>query len=263
MKTGMGIVIMLLAGLSGMAFAQENAMPITEQITGQNEMTLSAMGLAAFLTAVIHTIMGPDHYLPFVAIGKSRDYSLQKTLFWTFICGVGHIVSALLIAIAFIYLSQWLDEENFVWIEANRGNVAAYALIGLGAAYLLWAMRHRWLHKHQATHSHLIQFTAMQNTQTQNTSSRNISVWVLFIIFVLGPCEALLPILTASSVLGVTAVLLSTLIFSVATIATMMSAVALGMLGIHALRFHKLEAYAHEIAGVTIMMCGLAIILGL
>ena len=215
--------------------------------------TLSALWMTSLLTAVIHTIMGPDHYLPFVAIGKSRGYRLKTTLLWTFICGIGHIASALLIAVAFIYFSHWLSEENFTWIEDNRGDIAAYSLIGLGAAYLLWALKHRWQHKHNFKHQHF----------SVNADSKDISVWVLFIIFVLGPCEALLPILTASSVLGVYAVISSTIIFSIATISTMMLAVTLGTLGINALRFNRLEAYAHEIAGGTIMACGIAIICGL
>ena len=89
------------------------------------------------------------------------------------------------------------------------------------------------------------------------------TVWVLFIIFVLGPCEALLPILTASSVLGASAVVSCTILFSVATIATMMLGVAGGLLGLKAFDFGKLGNYAHEIAGGTIMACGLAIIFGL
>ena len=68
--------------------------------------TLSALWLTAFLTAVIHTITGPDHYLPFIAIAKSRNYSLRKTLLWTLICGLGHIGSALFIALGFVYLSH-------------------------------------------------------------------------------------------------------------------------------------------------------------
>ncbi len=240
---------MLLTGLTISAAAHGSH----GQIEPADGSTLSAVWLAAFLTAVIHTIMGPDHYLPFVAIAKSRGYSLKKTLLWTFVCGIGHIASALVIAILFIYFSHWLSAENFAWIEENRGDIAAYALIGLGAAYLLWALRHRWLHRHEAGHRHL----------PEPAGKKSITVWIIFIIFVLGPCEALLPILTASSVLGVSAVVSSTVIFSVATIATMMLAVTFGILGINALRFNRLEAYAHEIAGGAIMACGLAIICGL
>lgn len=139
--------------------------------------TLSVLWATSFLTAVIHTIMGPDHYLPFIAIAKIRKYSLKKTRFWTFICGVGHILSALGIAMVFMYFSQWLSEENFIWIEDNRSNIAAYTLIGLGAAYLIWSVRHRWQHKHQQEHGHLMQLEA----------NGNISVWVLFCIFFILP----------------------------------------------------------------------------
>lgn len=242
------LIFMLMMGAAGSALAHGSH----GHLEVSTDITLPAIWLTAFLTAVLHTIMGPDHYLPFIAIGKSRGYGLRKTLLWTFVCGVGHIASALLLALVFIYFSHWLSKENFAWIEENRGNVAAYALIGLGAAYLLWALRHRLKHRHNADH-HL----------PAPDGKKNISVWVLFIIFVLGPCEALLPILMASSVLGGYAVISGTVIFSVATIATMMLAVTLGILGVNALRLNRLEAYAHEIAGGTIMACGLAIICGL
>ena len=235
--------ILTLLCISNTALAHGN-FDATEIASGA---TLSAIWFAALLTAIIHTVMGPDHYLPFIAIAKSRGYSIKKTLLWTFICGLGHIASALLLALVFIYFSHWLSKENFLWLEENRGDIAAYALIGLGAAYILWALRQRFTHQHR--------FPDLQD--------KNISVWVLFIIFVLGPCEALLPILTASSVLGISAVISCTFIFSTATIATMMLCVALGIFGISALRFKSLENYAHEIAGGTIMACGLVIIYGL
>ena len=48
------------------------------------DATLSALWLTALATAVIHTIAGPDHYLPFIAIAKSRNYSLKKNAFMDF-----------------------------------------------------------------------------------------------------------------------------------------------------------------------------------
>ena len=221
-------------------------------------MTIYVLWWTALLTAVIHTIAGPDHYLPFIVIAKSRNYSLKKTLVWTFICGLGHIVSALLIALGFVYLSHFLTNAQFVGLEDDRSDLAAYALIGLGGAYLLWALRHRWLHHTGKIHHH-----GRLEHGGAKVQDKNITVWVVFIIFVLGPCEALLPILTASSVISMMAVISSTIIFSIATIATMLITVTLGYLSIKALRFKKLEAYAHELAGATIMACGVAILYGL
>ena len=99
-KIGLGFMMMFL--LSANAWAH-GSFGQTEIASGA---TLSAIWLAALITAVVHTIMGPDHYLPFVAIAKSRGYGLAKTLLWTFICGVGHIASALIIALMFIYFSH-------------------------------------------------------------------------------------------------------------------------------------------------------------
>lgn len=228
------------------ALAEQTALPAA----AGTEATLAALLVTAFLAAVIHTIAGPDHYLPFIAIAKSRSYGIAKTLAWTFVCGIGHIGSALLIAAAFIWFSHILTASKLEWLEDNRSDLAAYAMIGFGGAYLLFALRHRFLHKHAKTHDH---FAAPEN-------GKSITPWIIFIIFVLGPCEALLPILTASSVLGVSAVISSTIVFSATTIATMMAAVALGLSGLNKLHFSWMEKYASEIAGGTVMACGLAIV---
>ena len=48
-----------------------------------NETTLTALLTAAILTGVLHTAAGPDQYLPFIAISKSRGYGYLKTILWT------------------------------------------------------------------------------------------------------------------------------------------------------------------------------------
>ena len=217
-------------------------------------ITIYSLWLTAFLTAVIHTVTGPDHYLPFIAIAKARNYSLKKTLLWTFICGIGHIGSALLIALGFVYLAHFLNQEQFAWLEEHRSDVAAWALILLGVVYIIFALRHKLQHKLRAPHNH---------HHHDLPKDKNISIWVIFIIFVLGPCEALLPILTAASVLSTKAVISSTFIFSIATIAAMMAMVSIGLLGLQKLHWHKLENWTHELAGLTIMLCGVAILCGL
>lgn len=60
----------------------------------ESSLSLAALIVTAILTAVIHTLSGPDHYLPFIAIARSRHYGYGKAFFWTFLCGLGHIGSA-------------------------------------------------------------------------------------------------------------------------------------------------------------------------
>ena len=79
-------------------------------------------------------------------------------------------------------------------------------------------------------------------------------------IFVLGPCEPLIPILmypaATNSFLGLALV---TLIFGVVTVATMLLMVALAERGIRLVPMQRIERYTHLIAGVTILGSGLAI----
>ena len=43
----------------------------------------------AALIGLGHTLAGPDHYLPFIVMGKARQWSLGKTMWITFLCGLG------------------------------------------------------------------------------------------------------------------------------------------------------------------------------
>src|SRR5690606_37876124 len=86
----------------------------------------------------------------------------------------------------------------------------------------------------------------------------------LFVIFLLGPCEALLPLLTASGlVLSLAQGIGVTLVFSGATIGTMMALVAAGYLGANALglerRWGSLRRHAHTLAGLALAASGASI----
>ena len=54
---------------------------------------------AAASIAVLHTLLGPDHYLPFIAMSRAGKWSLRKTLTVTLICGMGHVVSSAALAL--------------------------------------------------------------------------------------------------------------------------------------------------------------------
>jgi hypothetical protein len=41
---------------------------------------------------VIHTLLGPDHYIPFVALAKVRNWTTTRMAIVTALCGVGHVL---------------------------------------------------------------------------------------------------------------------------------------------------------------------------
>jgi len=88
----------------------------------------------------------------------------------------------------------------------------------------------------------------------------NITPWVLFTIFVLDPCEPLIPILmypaAKSSILGV---LMVAGIFGIVTILTMLIVVMLASAGLQFIPMQRMERYTHALAGAAIFLSGMAI----
>src|SRR5215203_81754 len=102
----------------------------------QSEMTMLLM--TAISISFLHTVTGPDHYLPFIALSKSRGWSFTKTLGWTVICGVGHIVSSLLLGLGGAAIGWSLSRLH--WVEAVRGGLAGWVLLSFGLAYSIWGI---------------------------------------------------------------------------------------------------------------------------
>jgi sulfite exporter TauE/SafE len=230
------------------------------------EITVLALSAAAI--AFVHTVLGPDHYLPFVAMAKARGWALGKALRITLLCGVGHLVGSILLGVAGITVGIQLDALE--WLEGVRGNLAAWLLIGFGLAYTAWGVRqamrkrpHTHWHAHDGlTHSHVhTHHNDHAHVHGERTAGRSLTPWIVFIIFILGPCEPLIPLLmypaARESLAGVVAV---TAVFGAVTVLTMLATVAVALKGLEKVRVRSLERYAHALAGSTILACGLAIV---
>ena len=212
----------------------------------------------------IHTLLGPDHYLPFIVMSKARNWSASKTAIITFLCGVGHIMSSVvlgLIGIAFGIAVMKLEV-----FEGFRGNLAAWALIGFGFAYFIWGVRsairnkpHSHFHDHDETKDHVHEHSHT-GKHSHVHEGKNITPWILFTIFVLGPCEPLIPILMyPAAKSSITGLVMVTAAFGIVTIATMLGVVMISAWGISFLPLGRLERYAHALAGATICLSGMAI----
>lgn len=193
----------------------------------------------------LHTLMGPDHYLPFIVMRKARNWSMPRTMIITFLCGLGHVLSSVVLGLIGVAFGLALGKlEAF---EAFRGNLAAQALIVFGFTYCVWGI-HRVIRNKPHGHDH------------PHTHQHNITPWVLFTIFVLGPCEPLIPlVMYPAAQHSFSGVLLVTGIFALATIGTMMSVVLVSSWGLGFVRLHAAERYSHALAGASICASGLAI----
>lgn len=237
---------------------------------------LTLCGTAAGI-GFFHTILGPDHYLPFIAMSKARDWSAIKTSWVTFLCGLGHVSASILLGAIAIAIGSAADKMllgKLVWIESFRGDIAAWMLISFGLVYLIWGIRqairnrphtHSHLHGRGSAHTHNHTHKKTHSHVHDSKAKTNITPWILFTIFVFGPCEALIPVLMFPAVrqMNIWAAVPVAATFGVVTIATMMAVVGVMSFGLNLLPISRLGRFSHALAGGTILACGIAIHAGL
>jgi sulfite exporter TauE/SafE len=220
----------------------------------------------AALIGLVHTLIGPDHYLPFIVMSKTWHWSRAKTALITFLCGLGHILSSVVLGLIGIALGIAVFKLEAV--ESIRGEIAAWILIAFGFTYLVWGIHkalrsktHEHLHEHENqeshshTHSHIL-----GHSHVHTTNPGNMTPWILFTIFVFGPCEPLIPlVMYPAAKHNAGGVVLVAAIFGIVTIATMMTVVMLSHMSLSKLSTEKLGRYSHASAGLAILACGLVI----
>lgn len=230
---------------------------------------ITLMATAAGL-GFIHTLIGPDHYLPFIVISKARGWSRGKTALVTFLCGLGHVAGS--VVLGMVGIAAGLSLEWLVSAESNRGEIAAWLLTTFGLLYCIWGLREAWRNKPHTHHHAHIKGVPHEHEHTHSSNhahphdqgKKNLTPWILFTIFIFGPCEPLIPLLmfpaAAESFLGVASV---AIVFAIVTISVMMAVVLAGTFGLNFIRFKKLQRFSHALAGGLILICSLTIHMGL
>jgi nickel/cobalt exporter len=241
---------------------------------------LNVLLLTALSIAFFHTVFGPDHYLPFVAMGKARDWKIGKLLFITVLCGFGHVLSSVVLGYAGIGLGTALIRLEL--IESVRGDIAGYMLLIFGFVYFIYGLfaagkGHTHTHLTGADHEHRHdkqvhvhshdggELHMHTHSLTGKNKTKSITPWVLFTIFLFGPCEPLIPLLMyPAATLNGWSVFMVTLVFGITTITTMTTIVVALYYGLKKIKISSnLSRYAHALSGFTILLCGLAVTLGL
>jgi len=226
---------------------------------------MAALTLTAASLGFFHTLLGPDHYLPFVVMARARRWSRARTAWITLLCGLGHIGSSVVLGLAGIALG--IAVTRLEGIEALRGDLAAWALIAFGLVYFAWGLKkagrnrpheHGHVHEDGIVHTHR-HIHGTDHAHVHGDNAR-ITPWVLFTIFVLGPCEPLIPVLMVPAAKeSLSGLLWVTGVFGGVTILTMMGIVLISLRGINRIPLEGLERYAHALAGGTICLCGIAV----
>ncbi len=229
---------------------------------------ITILSLTAASLGFLHTVLGPDHYIPFIAMSRAGKWSTLKTTWVTIACGIGHVLSSVLLGIFGVALG--IAVGNLEIIESLRGEIAGWLLMSFGLIYLIWGLRKAYRNKpHTHYHAHPdgtvhvhkhVHHSEHTHVHEKENNGKSLTPWILFTIFVFGPCEVLIPILmypaATESVFGMILVIT---VFGITTIATMLTIVLISLYGIKFIRMGKLEKYSHAVAGGMILFSGAAI----
>lgn len=243
---------------------------------------LVSLGVPAVSIGFVHTFCGPDHYVPFVAMSRVGLWSLRKTLVITVLCGIGHVLGSAVIGFIGIglglivwQLQAQSIESTLGSAESFRGDLAGWLLLGFGILYTLWGL-YRAIRKGGVLSPEDAEFVQSENPYHSPTAAGSVTgevakpqsgrmtPWVLFTVFLFGPCEPLIPMLmvpaSQKNMLGVAWI---TLLFGLTTLLTMTTLVALIYRGVFAVRLPRLQTWGHALAGSVVAMCGAAVLMGL
>jgi nickel/cobalt exporter len=225
---------------------------------------LSVLLITAASIGFMHTLFGPDHYIPFIAMSKAGNWSKFKTMWVTILCGFGHVGST--IVLGFIGIVFGYSVFHLESIESYRGEIAGWLLLIFGLLYMVWGIRRAMLNKPH-THTHIHHDGAMElhaheheKEHAHKEYKASMRIWIIFTIFVFGPCEPLIPILMYPAARGTMSdVIIVCSVFSLVTIATMLTIVFSALYGLSFLPMKKMEQYSHALGGFAIFMCGVAV----
>lgn len=182
--------------------------------------------------SIFHALI-PSHWLPILAIGRKENWSPPETLWVTFVAGLAHVLSTVLVGVGLAALGGVLATK----LEVFTAWIAPALLIGLGLFYIY---QHYYHH-----HFHL----------NKPASNRGIIASLAIAMF-LSPCFEIEGYFLAAGPFGWGFVGLLALVYAVLTIFGMLVWMRLALHGLKRLDWHAWEHNAGLIAGITLILSG-------
>jgi len=231
----------------------------------------SLLLLTAAATAVFHTLI-PDHWLPFVLVGRARGWSGRTTAAVSGLSAMVHTVLSVALGVAALLLGQSVAHAVGERLERGSGLL----LVGFGTVYALWAWRkgghfhpggallhardeggHCDGHEGPASVAHM-HYHADDAWIGKEAGKGAVP---LALIVGLNPCVLVLPIMVATADQGAGALALVTMAYSLTTIALMVGLSVAGVVGTRRIPVPAVARHMETASGVLIALCGAVFLL--
>ena len=191
----------------------------------------------SIIISVLHALI-PNHWLPVLAIGRKEGWDLGETTRVTFVAGLAHVVSTVIIGILLGVIGKELSSS----LESFTRVIAPSILILMG----IYFIRQHYEHKHFHIHEKEIE-----------KKPRRSIIMALVIAMFLAPCMEIEAYFLMAGASGWYMMALIAAIYTIITIAGMLLWIRIVYKGLLKLNWHKWEHNAGIITGLTLVITGL------
>ena len=225
----------------------------------------------ALSTALFHTLI-PDHWLPFVLIGRARSWSARKTMA---VSGTSALIHATLsVGLGILAVGIGLAWARLLGDSLARASAVLLIVFGLG--YAAWAWR-KGGHFHpggRLAHEGHDEASCADGTggvhdghlhyhadgDMIHGADRRSGYYLAFIVGI-NPCILILPIMFSSVERGATAVALVTLAYTVTTVALMVGLSVVGVVATRRIPVPGIARHMELVSGLLIALTGVLLFL--
>jgi len=193
--------------------------------------------IGSLLLSLLHAVI-PNHWLPVLAIGKKDNWTLQEVTRVTFISGLAHALSTIVIGIFLGLLGLQLANK----IEYFTHFIAPAVLILLGVFFIYQHHRHKHFHLHKTP---------------EPTLPKNKIILALVVAMFLSPCMEIEAYFLLAGAYGWWAVISIAALYLTISVSGMVLLVRLAYKGILKLNWHTLEHKSGIITGWTLVITGI------
>lgn len=206
-----------------------------------------------FAVAVLHGAM-PNHWLPFVLVGRRQGWSSPKAVAVTAIAGAGHVLATMLLGLVVVASGLAFGDRVGPVLPFLAGGL----LIALGIYYLV---RHGGGdgHLHLPFVGRLAHACGAPGEGTGAAVSDRTAVLGLFVFLALSPCEAFLPLYLAGLRYGWQGFGALTLVLAAGAVGSMAGLTALSLAGSRRFGLKGVERYEGMILGAALCLLGVAV----
>lgn len=198
---------------------------------------MTSLLIGSLLISLLHAVI-PNHWLPVLAIGRKEGWSLAETTRITFIAGLAHVISTVIVGV----LLAMIGNELTIRLEDFTKIIGPSILILIG----LYFVRQHYTHHH----FHL------ERQQTKKKSKGAIILALVLAMF-LSPCMEIEAYFLLAGGKGWYFLAIIAGLYTAITITGMLVWIRIAYKGLLKLNWHKWEHNTGIITGLVLIVTGI------